>query len=306
MTTTDAVQPGSPRSGPDAVTRARLAALRAGFGALDRISPERAGRGAFRLWLRLPDNAGRRKDFRPRPGRLSQVTTVRGTRIAVETWSPQQGGDEAPVVYLVHGWGGWRGQLGGLVDPLLERGLRVVAFDAPSHGESGPSSLGPRRGTVLEAIEAFAAVGASFGEAHGVAAHSMGSTVAAIAARAHAPTARRLALIAPNHDFTAMSHELAATLGISEAARVGMQRQVEAFAGQPMSNFDLAPLGADGLLPPTLVVHDRDDKEVPHRVGVTVAETWPEAELLTTTGLGHQRILTDPLVLAAVGDHLTA
>jgi pimeloyl-ACP methyl ester carboxylesterase len=305
MTTTDTLRPRSPRSRPSVTTRARFAALRAGFGALDRISPERAGRGAFKLWLRLPDNAGRRKDFRPRPGRLSQVETIRGTRIAVETWCPDQGGD-APVVYLVHGWGGWRGQLGGLVDPLLERGLRVVAFDAPSHGESGPSSLGPRRGTVLEAIEAFAAVAANAGEAKGVVAHSMGSTVAAIAVRAQAPVARRMALIAPNHDFTTMSHELAASLGIGEAARAGMQRRVEAFAGQPMTNFDLAPLGVDGSLPPTLVVHDRDDKEVPHRVGAKLAETWHEAELLTTTGLGHQRILTDPLVLESVADHLTA
>jgi pimeloyl-ACP methyl ester carboxylesterase len=103
-----------------------------------------------------------------------------------------------------------------------------------------------------------------------------------------------------------MSHDLAATLRISERARAGMQSQVEAFARRPMSDFDLLPLGRDGALPPTLVVHDRDDKEVPYRVGAAVAEAWPESELLTTTGLGHQRILTADHVLDAVADHVTS
>ena len=34
---------------------ASLTALRAGLGALDRVAPQRAGRAAFKLWLRLPD-----------------------------------------------------------------------------------------------------------------------------------------------------------------------------------------------------------------------------------------------------------
>ena len=47
-----------------------------------------------------------------------------------------------PTAYLVHGWGGWWQQLGAHVEPLLARGLCVVAFDAPSHGDSGPGAHG--------------------------------------------------------------------------------------------------------------------------------------------------------------------
>lgn len=299
MTVTNAPTPRRPR--PTGLAAVRLAALRAGLGVLDRLTPGLAARAAFSLWLRLPDTAGRRKDFRPCPGKVTSVRTERGTRVAVESW----GDAGAPVVYLVHGWGGWRGQLGAFVTPLLERGRRVVAFDAPGHGESGQSVLGERRATVLEAIEAFAAVSDAFGPAQGVVAHSMGCSTAAMAVREYNVYAERLALVAPNHDFDSMTRDLAAQLGLSETVRAGMQARVERFTRRPMSDFDLVPLGADGALPPTLVVHDRDDKEVPYRVGAQLAETWPESELLTTTGLGHQRILTDAGVLTAIVDHVT-
>ena len=300
MTVTNAPTPRRPR--PTGLAAARLTALRAGFGVLDRITPGLAARAAFNVWLRLPDNAGRRKDFRPGPGKVTSVRTERGTRVAVESW----GDHDAPVVYLVHGWGGWRGQLGAFVTPLLERGRRVVAFDAPGHGESGQSVLGERRASVLEAIEGFAAVADAFGPAEGVVAHSMGCSTAAMALREYNVHAERLALVAPNYDFDTMTQELAAQLGLSERVRAGMQARVERFTRRPMTDFDLAPLCADGALPPTLVVHDRDDKEVPYRVGEELAEIWPESELLTTTGLGHQRILTDAAVLTAIADHVTA
>jgi pimeloyl-ACP methyl ester carboxylesterase len=50
---------------------------------------------------------------------------------------------------------------------------------------------------------------------------------------------------------------------------------------------------APSMKTPLLVVHDRDDKEVPVRVGQGIAEAWPNAELVLTEGLGHQRILHD-------------
>ena len=47
-----------------------------------------------------------------------------------------------------------------------------------------------------------------------------------------------------------------------------------------------------------LVFHDHDDREVPFAHGDRLAATWPDAELRTTEGLGHRRILRDPDVLA--------
>lgn len=281
--------------------RARLAVLRAGFGALERTSPRLAARAGVRLWTKLPDTRGRRRDLRPSPGAVVRVRNPRGTEIAVESW----GDPTAAPVYLVHGWGGWRGQLGGLVTPLLERGHRVVAFDAPSHGDSAPGVLGNGRGSLPESLEALEAVGGVFGPAAGIVAHSMGCAATAAVVHEGRLTARRLVLIAPSHDVTDMVTDLVRLLGLGESTRAAMRDRIETFARRPITSFDLAPMGTDGTLPPTLVVHDRLDKETPHSVGLSVAESWPETELLTTNGLGHQRILADDLVQRAVADFLS-
>lgn len=52
--------------------------------------------------------------------------------------------------------------------------------------------------------------------------------------------------------------------------------------------------------PPLLVVHDQDDPETRHRDGQDIADSWPESELVTTSGLGHRRILRDAGVVELV------
>jgi pimeloyl-ACP methyl ester carboxylesterase len=50
---------------------------------------------------------------------------------------------------------------------------------------------------------------------------------------------------------------------------------------------------------PALVVHDLEDHEVPWAEGERYARHWPGARLLTTTGLGHHRIVDDREVIDA-------
>jgi hypothetical protein len=51
---------------------------------------------------------------------------------------------------------------------------------------------------------------------------------------------------------------------------------------------------------PLLVVHDRDDNEVPWQDGAIIARAWPDAVFSSTGGIGHRRILRDPSVIRAV------
>lgn len=276
---------------------ARVASLRASFATLDRVAPSRAAERALDVWCTLPANAGRRKDLRPGPGEVSRLRTTGGGDVVVESWG------EGPTVCLAHGWGGWRGQLGAFVDPLVRSGHRVVAFDAPGHGDAEPGVLGMGKGNAMELIDALETVVASYGPAHGVIAHSLGCTTAAAAIR-RSVRVERLALIAPNHDFVGITRDLGRLLGFTERTRALLQQAMEEFCGQPLSDFDLAPLGRDGSMPPTLVVHDLRDKETPYRVGSDLAAEWPTATLLTTDGLGHQRILADADTVAHVVGHI--
>ncbi|MFH5824023.1 alpha/beta fold hydrolase [Georgenia sp. AZ-5] len=274
----------------------RPAAMRAGFAALDRLSPPLTARWALRLWCTLPDTAGRHPDDRPRPGVRADVSLPGGRTVAVETWG------DGPPVYLVHGWGGWRGQLGAFVEPLVAAGRRVVGFDALSHGQSSPGALGPRRSTAVEMLGAFVAVTAAHGAPDAVVAHSLGCFVAALAVRDGLPVGR-LAFVAPSTDMAARRRELAEALGYGGRAQREFDRRFEALARRPLRDFALADTP---MTRPVLVVHDRADKEVPHREGASLAERWPSAALVSTDGLGHQRILRDPGVVTRVSQFVTA
>ncbi|MFE6234612.1 alpha/beta fold hydrolase [Cellulosimicrobium sp. NPDC057862] len=296
------------------LVRARLAAFQA-------VSPRRAARLALDLWCTPPDGAGRRRDDRTTPGTLTTVTTGAGSRVVVETWAAAGAGSEertgrdggptatgslaeAGVVYLAHGWGGWRGQLGAFVEPLRAAGYRVVAFDAPSHGDAGPGRLGPRRSTMPELADALAAVVREHGDATAVVAHSLGTATTVLAVRDGLP-AERLVLVAAIADVLGELDGFADLLGLSRPTRELLCSLLSDVAGRPLAELDVRDTLRTHPVPPALVVHDRADKEVPYPVGAALAAAWPEGELLTTEGLGHHRLLRDPGVVRAVVDYVT-
>lgn len=286
----------------------KYAVLRSTFAVLDRFAPAAGGRLAVRIWCTVPQSNGTRRDDRPIPGltapqnEVSTVTLSGGRRVVVETW-----GDGTPV-YLVHGWGGWRGQLGNFVEPLAARGHRVVAFDAPSHGESGPGRYGPRRTTGLEMMEALQEVVGAYGRPAAVVAHSLGAATAAwafsdVVGEGIAPPAR-LALIAPTLGPVPHIQAMARLFGFSDRTQRAMRRRLESMLGRPIDDFDVLKVGPD--MPQTVIIHDRRDKEVAFAEARQIAAAWPRAHLTGTDGLGHQRILRDPGVVSKVVEFVTS
>lgn len=280
---------------------ARLLRLRASFLVLRALAPRAAERLALDAWCTLPPGARHRYDARPEPGQVVRLPAPRSHgEIVAEVWGDP--GD--PVVYLVHGWGGWRGQLGAFVGPLRDAGYRVVAVDAPGHGDADPGFMGPGRGTATEMIEAFRGAVDAFGEPDGVVAHSLGTTVAMAALRDGIP-ARRLVLLSPNPAFAELLDTFSAMLWTGERVKQRLREQLEGITGRAIDDFDVVPAGTDGSMPDALVVHDRDDAETSHAVGAAVAATWPNARLLSTQGLGHYRLLGDAQVVRAAVRHVT-
>jgi pimeloyl-ACP methyl ester carboxylesterase len=268
------------------------------FSVLERLAPGIGARWAENLWFAAPRSPGRSQQPVATPGRPSRVQ-LDGRTVVGEVWG------EGPVVYLVHGWGGWRGQLGALVDPLVASGHRVVAFDAPSHGDSDPGPEGPGRSTILEFADALAAVVAANGPAHGVVAHSLGATAAAYALR-QGLAVGRMVFVAPMADPLPYTRAFAGRLGFGERVRGRLVRRVERRVGMPMSAFDVPAMARNLATPPLLLVHDRQDAETSWADSAAIAQTWPATRLVTTTGLGHRRLLRDPAVVAEVAGFLAA
>jgi pimeloyl-ACP methyl ester carboxylesterase len=291
------------------MTARRLAAVQKGtivrsFALLERVAPAAGARWAERLWFSVPQARGR-GDRLTAPGRQFRLD-IDGRAVAGELWgedaSQAAGGpgwNDRPVVYLVHGWGGWRWQLDALVEPLVEAGFRVVAFDAPSHGESDPGPEGVGRSTILEFADALAAVVAAHGPAHAIVAHSLGATAVAYAVRLGLPVGR-LVFISPMADPLPYTRTFAGRLGFGERVRTRLVARLERRIGMSMSAFDVPAMAGKVPTPALLLVHDRQDTETGWSDSAAIAQSWPDARLLSTSGLGHRRILRAPAVVAEV------
>jgi pimeloyl-ACP methyl ester carboxylesterase len=277
--------------------------VRAALGLLERLSPGLAGLAAERLWFRRPPlpSAARRERRTPAGGEAFTVAWSGGV-VSGRVY----GDPGAPLAYLVHGWGGWWQQLAAHVDPLLAAGMGVVAFDAPSHGQSGPGRLGPRATTLVEFAEALAAVVAELGHPAAVIAHSAGA-VGALHARRLGVDADAYALVAPPDSMTPMMRRFSSVLGVGPRSAQRMMARAERRIGLPLEQFDLLRVARDlPAHPPLLVVHDRHDPETPVAGSVALAAAWPGADLLVTEGLGHRSVLWDGAVVERVSGFVTA
>jgi pimeloyl-ACP methyl ester carboxylesterase len=248
-------------------------------------APSVAVRVATRIWFTIPPPIPRDRLPALPPGTAVPVA-VHGRRLHGLSW-----GTGEPV-YLVHGWGGRSEQLGGFVAPLVAAGHRVIAVDGPGHG----TSPGPRSTTIPELADALRAVVAEHGRPHAVIAHSLGAAVTAHAMR-NGLRPGALVLLAPTADPRRMLDQFVHRLCAGPRVRAGLERAVVRRVGLPWEAFDVPSLYRSAPVPPTLVVHDAQDREVGPEHGRAIADAWPGARLLQTEGLGHRRLLRDAGVI---------
>jgi pimeloyl-ACP methyl ester carboxylesterase len=265
--------------------------FRAGLAALGAVSPALAGRAGARLFLTPPRNGVPARDRAALPGAEPFELAHHGRRIS--GWTLGTG----PAVLLVHGWGGRSGQLAAVAGAFARAGCTAVAFDAPAHGRSGG-----RTTSMVGFAEAAATVARRFG-ARAAVGHSIGGAAVAWAA-AHGLELAAAALVAPPRTPVAFMDALARELHLAPAVRAAVEAGVVRRVGVPLEDVDVARC-APAAPPPTLVLHDRDDADVPLSAGSAVAEAW-RARLVVTSGLGHRRILRDAAVVGEVMAFVTS
>lgn len=285
--------------------------VRAAFGVLERHAPRLGGLWAERIWCAVPTTDKARLVL-TEPGTVVTLPIEDGA--SSPTFVAESWGETGPIIYLLHGWGGHRGQLGAFVGPLTAAGYRVVALDAPSHGDARPGAFGAGRSLIPEFTATLNAAVRAFGPAQGIVAHSLGGGATALAVLDGLPV-ERIVLIAPMPDPNAFARGFAAALGFGDRVREDLIRRLERRVGRPMAYFDAVSraraaadarvddsgeIEGDGHVPPLLVVHDHEDKQIPYAMGRAIASAWQGAELCSTRGLGHQRILRDPDVIGTV------
>jgi pimeloyl-ACP methyl ester carboxylesterase len=261
----------------------------------ERIAPGLAARWVSRQWFTLPPPL--RVNALPVGGEPFEVSWQHGT-VRGQTWG------QGPVVYLVHGWGGASHQFAALVDPLRQAGYTVVAFDAPSHGSSDPGEWGPTSTTGVEFGKALDAVFMKFGRGEAVIAHSMGGLSTLLAMSHGWFGTNRLVFVAPMAGYAEAMDVFQSMLGFGPRIRRRVDMRTWRRVGLNDDEFDVRNLWSRlDERPAALIVQDDTDPQAPYAESRALAEDIG-AEFMTTTGLGHNRVLADRQVARRIVEFL--
>ncbi len=203
------------------------------------------------------------------------------------------------TILLVHGWGGYGLQLGAFVTPLLNAGYQVLAFDAPAHGSTaGEQTSG------LEMAQAIATVAQHQGSIEGIIAHSLGAASTTLALST-GMKARKVVYLGAICRLSNNATIFAKRARLSPETEVAFRRLFEVQFGPDIWQRFAVDRTAKNLSIPALLFHDRSDREVPFEESNAIAQAWPEARLIETSGLGHKRILRNEFVIQQTVDFMT-
>ncbi len=263
--------------------------LRAAFGTGSWLAPQATVSQAARLFgTPMRSSQVRALAADPGDGRLDWLDHD-DARLATYVWGDPQ---QQPWVLFAHGWSSFGLRCLPWMRALRAAGYALVAYDQPRHGRSEGGSA-----TVPGFARAMTHVASRHGRPAAVIAHSMGGA-AATYALSQGLQAERAILIAPAADLRAAGERFAETVGLAPTLVDRMFEGFERTLGVSVDEI-AAHRHAPALGLPALVVHDLDDSDVPWHEGEAYARLWPQARLLSTTGLGHHRIAADAVVIDA-------
>lgn len=206
-----------------------------------------------------------------------------GGELAVTTW----GDDSNPAVLLMHGWGGSRAQMTGFVDPLLDAGYRVVAYDQPAHGESDGTTT-----NLLEITPTMDLILEQEGPFDVILAHSFGTLITsyALAKRNFPPPSKLVYFGAFNRLMDALPR-FQVIAQLPDEIIQGLGAMIYETFGKDVLESIVNESLVQTIHVPALMFHDKSDNVTPVEDSRAIARVWKSVRYVETDGLGHRGAL---------------
>ncbi|MEQ6340933.1 MAG: alpha/beta hydrolase [Gammaproteobacteria bacterium] len=217
---------------------------------------------------------------------------VAGKSVVVYAW-----GNGNKKVLLCHSWGGRGTQLAAFIKPFLAKGYAVMAFDAPGHGRSTG-----RQTDMMEYSATINTLIKIHGPFHAIIGHSFGAGNILFSKKQYAFQVKKIALIGCFSRGSWVTDRFGELLNIPPNIIGRMMRILEEkYNGRlRWDQLDMAEM-ARAETASILVVHDRDDMEIPYSHALEFeGKCGKKIELFSTDGLGHRRILRNSEVISRV------
>jgi pimeloyl-ACP methyl ester carboxylesterase len=232
---------------------------------------------------------------------MEQISTQKKLLIPTinKTVVVYQYGQSNKKVLLVHGWSGRGTQLVKIADTLINTGYSTISFDAPAHGKS------PGNQTIMtDFIAAILEIEKQYGPFESAVGHSLGgmSILNAIKKGMKLNTA---IIIGSGDVIQDIIEDFIAKLQLKPNLATDLRLHFEKKYGEKMNDYS-AYKAAKEITIPVLVIHDKDDPEVPVKAGQHIYDHLKNGKLLLTEGLGHRKILGDAEVIQRTVQFMSA
>lgn len=193
-------------------------------------------------------------------------------------------------ILLVHGWSGRSTQLFAFADKLLENGYMVISFDGPAHGKStGKTTMMP------EFLKTIEKINTTFGPFEAAIGHSFGAT-SLFNAASNFLTIKALIAIGSGDKISDIISNFAKNLYLKEKSARKIKSGLEKKWLIHIDDFASSTV-AKNIKIPVLVIHDKNDGDVPVSCAYRIRQNLEKGSLLITNGLGHTKILRNKEVV---------
>ena len=204
-----------------------------------------------------------------------------------------QYGESKKKILLVHGWSGRGTQLFKIADELIKAGYSTISFDAPAHGKS------PGRTTIMsEFIETIVEIEKQFGPFEAAVGHSLGG-MSLLNAVKKGFKISNLTIIGSGDIVQDILDDFVAKLELKPSISSQLRILFEKKYKQEMDSYS-GYKSAMEISIPVLVLHDKNDPEVNVTAGINIHNHLKNGTLFLTEGLGHRKILGNPIVIEKV------
>jgi pimeloyl-ACP methyl ester carboxylesterase len=207
-------------------------------------------------------------------------------------------GESEKKVLLVHGWSGRGTQLVKIADELLKSGYSIVSFDAPAHGKSPGNN-----GIMTDFIAAIIEIDKQYGPFDAAVGHSLGG-MSILNAIKQGLKLKSAAIIGSGDIVHDIIEDFVAKLELNPNFANRLRLHFEKKHGGKMSDYS-AYRAAENTEIPLLVVHDKDDPEVPVKASIHIHQHLLNGSLMLTERLGHRKILGSHDVIDRVVKFIT-
>lgn len=273
-----------------------LFAYRVYFALLFQLKPRLGARKAVDRFATPFTNKLRAKE-RVMLGKAQKETiSYRGIPVRTYTW-----GSGTKTALLVHGWEANGGSLGAFVEPLTEKGYKVISFDGPAHGNSGGKQtnlfhFGDLVAGLIRQHAPEVLITHSFGS---------GSSIYALYSNQNFHIRKMVMVTTPDRMDDIFS-EYTRLMKINRKGQEAIYDHLYSLFGIRVEDLTVSSIAAECNISELLIIHSPSDRILPFSCAENVAAGFPGARLEAPENMGHYKILWHPSTIEKVNNFIHA